>query len=286
MKKYFLFFVMCIGLGACSKDNDLGPIEALSPDYPLPYGKSSADDRIVEIYDSYGSYILYEYSLLDFQYGLSSSYLYTLPDPEDVGDMIDLLEDIWFDFYPTEFHKKYMPYKIFLAKTLERNQNGRIVPIYLAIGEECIALGYCSDTLRKMSNNMKLQFKNDLQTQLWNNWCYDTIVKFPEEFFMVSDYSRKAEEYDEQSPDFTRTRGFVETNIGLEWSAYINYPATTLSKEMDLYSYMSNFVTRTEDEWAADLEYPLVKKKYDILREYFSDMYNVDIQHIGNCDFK
>ena len=77
---------------ACAEDKEIGEIAPLSPDYTLPQGKSPADDRIVELHSQYGTYILYEYSQLDFVYGFSTSYsyLYTLPDPQYVGDMLDL----------------------------------------------------------------------------------------------------------------------------------------------------------------------------------------------------
>ena len=90
---------------ACAEDKKIGEIEPLLPDYALPQGKSPADDRIVELYNKYGTYVLYEYSQLEFVYGFSTSYsyLYTLPDPQYVGDMLDLLEKIWFQYYPQYF---------------------------------------------------------------------------------------------------------------------------------------------------------------------------------------
>lgn len=36
---------------------------------------------------------------------------------------------------------------------------------------------------------------------------------------------------------------------------------------------------------ADDLQYPLVKKKYDLLRNYFIKNYGVDIQKIGDATF-
>lgn len=41
---------------------------------------------------------------------------------------------------------------------------------------------------------------------------------------------------------------------------------------------------RTSEEWAEDLTYPLVKKKYDILRNYFLEKFNFDIQKIGDAN--
>ena len=64
MGKYVVYLSM-LGLLvclACSEDKKIGEVETLTLDYELPQGKSPADDRIVEIYEKYGSYILYEYT--------------------------------------------------------------------------------------------------------------------------------------------------------------------------------------------------------------------------------
>lgn len=70
MGKYVVYLSM-LGLLvclACSEDKKIGEVETLTLDYELPQGKSPADDRIVEIYEKYGSYILYEYTDKDFYY--------------------------------------------------------------------------------------------------------------------------------------------------------------------------------------------------------------------------
>lgn len=159
--RIYIITLCCLCYMACAEDKEIGEIAPLSPDYTLPQGKSPADDRIVELHSQYGTYILYEYSQLDFVYGFSTSYsyLYTLPDPQYVGDMLDLLEKIWFQYYPQEFHKKYMPYKILLADSLILQQSGQLKLKYLNTGENVMAIGYCSDTLRKMSAATKLAFK-------------------------------------------------------------------------------------------------------------------------------
>ena len=46
----------------------MGSVDPLTPDYILPQGKSPADNRIVELYNQYGTYILYEYTERDFNW--------------------------------------------------------------------------------------------------------------------------------------------------------------------------------------------------------------------------
>lgn len=270
--RIYIITLCCLCYMACAEDKEIGEIAPLSPDYTLPQGKSPADDRIVELHSQYGTYILYEYSQLDFVYGFSTSYsyLYTLPDPQYVGDMLDLLEKIWFQYYPQEFHKKYMPYKILLADSLILQQSGQLKLKYLNTGENVMAIGYCSDTLRKMSAATKLAFKNELHKQLWNIWTYSSM-EFPDEFFKVSDYSSPASK-DNTSENYARARGFIKnlsTVFNSEWSTASYLTDLKDYLKTDLYTFMLAMTTRTSEAWATDIAYPLVKKKYDILQEYF-----------------
>lgn len=277
-----VFILLSVAL-SCSKDVAIGEVEPLEPDYVLPQGGSSVDDKIVELHDLYGSFILYDYSLLDFYYDLPTSYTYTLPDPQYVGDMLELLDDIWFQFYPAEFHEKYMPYKIFLVDELEKESWGKMVPDYLCIGEFSAAIGFCSDTLRKMSSRTKLEFKNTLQLNLWNSWYTMGYIDVPDAFFAVSDYTQIAEGYDTESPNYARKRGFIAKDGIVEWCTWINdWETGLLDKDMDVYTYLTGLVTRTTEEWESDLAYPLVKEKYDIIRNYFIENFNVDLQKIGD----
>jgi len=56
----------------------------------------------------------------------------------------------------------------------------------------------------------------------------------------------------------------------------------TLGDVLDLSAFIMSMISRTSDEWASDLTYPLVKKKYDILQNYFLKTYNVNLKNIGN----
>ena len=95
MRKIIISFIVFYALSnmACSEDKEIGEVESLKPEYTLPQGKSPADGRIVELYNQYGTYVLYEYSDWDFHYDLTSDYSYVWPDPQYVGDMLDLLHD-------------------------------------------------------------------------------------------------------------------------------------------------------------------------------------------------
>lgn len=279
----WILFVFCFM--ACSGSDEVGEIVPWTDEYELPQGKSNADDRIMAYHDLYGTYILYEYTDWDYRYELTNSYNFKLPDPIYVGDMLDLLEDIWFDFYPVDFHKKYMPLKIMLAEYLEYEDIWMETSTFyfvLTRNSSAIGIGFCSDTLRKITSQTKLEFKNNLQRNLWYDWL--TRIDFPDEFFEISDYSCAAV-LDDSSSDYTRSRGFVAdyyNDYYNEWSTKVDWQTRLLNKQTDLRSFIMGMIVRSTADWKDDLEWPLVKQKYDILRDWIQKEYGFDIQEIGN----
>ena len=286
MKTKIIFGItLAYCLAACSGNDDVEMFSPWTEEYELPQGLSDADDRIEEYYKRYGTYILYNYTDEDFYYELGGmNVVHKLPDPMYVGDMLDLLEDIWFDFYPEDFHKKYMPLKIMLADYIASvdSYTGTIYPMFLLSGSSCQGFGFCSDTLKKLSPATKLEFKSTLHMALWQRWVEQ--MEFPEEFFSVSDYSH-ATVLDPSSEDYARNRGFV-AYIGYDWSLYPDGLTGQLDKKMDVTSFLMNMIVRTSMQWKDDLQWPLVKQKYDILRNFLQDTYGFDIQKVGDATYE
>ena len=194
---------------------------------------------------------------------------------------MDLLEKMWFRFYPDEFHQTFMPYKVFLASTLEYfdSYNNDTIAYNVRVVRNQMVVSNCNEKLTEMTETDKRDFKQDLQDALWGVWL--SRFEIPEEFYDVSSYATVAS----ANPDnwnYARTLGFIADEDGAEWSTLDPWPSTTLSENLDLNAYLSAVRNRTEEEWAEDLTYPLVKQKYDILRNYFLENYHFDIQEIGN----
>lgn len=93
----------------------------------------------------------------------------------------------------------------------------------------------------------------------------------------------------QESPNYARTRGFVADytyGYANEWSGSLTSYTREQCEEMDAKAFIVGMVYRTSEEWASDLVYPLVKKKYDILRNYFFEEYNFDIQKVGDVTYE
>ena len=280
-----LLTLLVYSMTACSGNDDIKDVRPWQNEYDLPQGKSDADERIMDYYERFGTCILYEYTYLDCRYELNidESYSYNLPNPKYVGDMLDLLEEIWFDFYPEAFHKEFMPLKIMLAEYFAAENYYGSTSLYLSLsGPSCIGIGFCSDTLRKLSPAVKLEFKNKLQEALWLDWLEK--LDAPDDFFAVSDYSYEADD-DPSSKNYARNRGFVEYDSS-EWSTSGDWTTGELDAETDLQSFIIGMVTRSSEDWSADLEWPLVKQKYDLLKNWLQETYDFDLQKIGDKTYE
>ena len=276
---------LALSIVACSGNKDVDDVKPWTEEYELPQGKSDVDDRIVEYYNRFGTYILYEYTSLDFRYEFENSYVYELPDPAHVGGTLDMLEDIWFDFYPDSFHKKYMPLKIMLADHITPAGYPDILYSSILRTSNSVGIGFCSEALQEIDGATKLEYKNTLQQQLWSVWV--NFQDVPGDFFDVSDYSRVADA-DASSDNYARERGFIarySSGTPSEWSTTLS-ASGELDKQVDLSTFIEGMIARTSADWAADLEYPLVKQKYDILRAWIQEKYGVDLQTVGDATYE
>ena len=94
---------------------------------------------------------------------------------------------------------------------------------------------------------------------------------------MISDYLNNVSDTEE-----ARNAGFVlNPTMDYEWSVDGN-----MTESNDLNAYLASLVFRTTEEWKEDLQYPLVKQKYDILVNWLKTGYGIDIVKIGNAIYE
>ena len=280
MKNSFYLGIICflLGIAACAEDKELKEIEDWKPEYSLPQGgNADADAIIMQLYQEYRCYFLYEYTYYDFHYDITSTNnSFVLPDPAHVKGSLEFLDRVWLRFYPKEFLKKHLPYRVLLAKELSGGKD-------IFLGANTVALSFCSDTV--LTESRKLTYKRNIHKEFWSYWIEDAeILDIPEEFFTLSDYTTKPK------AATVRTLGYVKDDAN-DREIYKNsttWPSSNTDaniekrKMNDFWSYLYNMIYRTDADWAADLEYPLIKQKYDIIVNHFKEKYGLDIAAIGN----
>lgn len=300
-KNILMLMVVALGMWtSCAEDKDLGPDVPFGADYTIPQGKSPADDRVVELFEKYGTYFLYDYTEADFYYTIVASSANAnittyriLGDPQYMGDMLDLLNDVWLKFYPKEFLAENLPYRVLVADTIKEVYS-YVRPdniLRTRLTANTMAVAGMNKNTKSMPADEKRKLKNELQKNFFTDLVNNGKLELPKEFYEVSDYSKAANTTPE-SADYARTRGFVpsidyEDLYGTvsEWCTYVDYKTKRLSETTDIMHFLKNMLCHAEDDpnsWGTYLTYPLVQKKHKILRDHFIAKYGVDIQAIGN----
>ena len=292
--RIYISLLAILFLSGCAKDTQIGNIQVPGADYVLPQGGDAmADQRILKLYETYGSYFLYEFSEKDFNWTQISNSLgddvfrFDPIEPGKVKNLLDLLQLTWFDFYDQEFLAKTMPIRIFLAETVQLQVSEfdwgtwdyilSWKDIYARYLDNQIAISNVDKNITEMSAEEKREYKSNLQSVFLESLVASATIVAPDEFIAISDYSNNVDDTEE-----ARNAGFVlNPTMDYEWSIDGN-----MTESNDLNAYLASLVFRTAKEWEDDLQYPLVKQKYDILVSWLKTEYGIDIVKIGNTIYE
>lgn len=342
MKAFKLIIIALLSFcAACSDKTDFEHDIPLAPPYPLPErGTSEAGDRIVDLFENYSTFLLYDFTIEDFRWSTvteSNVYQLTLGDEQYLGKMLDFVEDIFLDFYPEEFKKYKLPFKIFLASEIYVNPADNIKDLpfarkgyYKALKRDnAIAISGMNTQLDGMDPVVKRDYKGEVNKAFITYLLTHGKLEIPEEFYTVSDYSKKATKvtsnYPEDSSDSPRMRGFLpsldaedpytgtftsQQVVIDDWASGVG----DFGKEVDIKSFLQNMVAHGDDypkfdypypydprfmgtnvpytdrfTWnyylgkdeSGNYRFPLIKKKYDILQDFFKEKYGLDLAAIG-----
>ena len=292
--RIYISLLAILFLSGCAKDTQIGNIQVPGADYVLPQGGDAmADQRILKLYETYGSYFLYEFSEKDFNWTQISNSLgddvfrFDPIEPGKVKNLLDLLQLTWFDFYDQEFLAHAMPIRIFLTETVQlqvRKFDWGIwdyilswKDVYARYLDNQIAISNVNKSVADMSAEEKRVYKSNLQSVFLESLVASATIVAPDEFIAISDYSNNVDDTEE-----ALNAGFVlNPTMDYEWSIDGN-----MTESNDLNAYLASLVFRTAKEWEDDLQYPLVKQKYDILVSWLKTEYGIDIVKIGNTIYE
>ncbi|GHT62156.1 hypothetical protein AGMMS50239_14720 [Bacteroidia bacterium] len=312
---YTLIGLCSVLLFSCNEDTPIGPPLPIEPDYPLPQGNASqvANSRIQEIYDIYGSYLLYEFTDKDLNWSIasgSSSALNLLgikSDPEYVEDMVKLLDEYWLQYIPDHLLKgKWLPYRVFMADTIKRPrlpasayspmQRNENFFSYNITGMSLAISGVNID-LRTLDAAEKKSLKNKLQFIAWKYYSDKKIIDvtdLPEEWDKLADYTTAVTVANAPSRGFIPQLTVTASSV-FNLTAPVVFPsgvasnwfqsASTRNKENDVFAFITQITQKTDEEIQPLLDSnPVIRQKYDIIIAYILEKYGIDIRAIGNAN--
>lgn len=311
--------ILCAGMAvvtSCTKDVKLGdPIEIV-PDYVLPQTGASDEDnaRIVELYEKWGSYVLYDINPDDIFWkqisGNASSggrvNKYTEGDPANVGAMLDYMEKIWWKYFPDEFMKAGgAPYRIYIVDEyyIERDFGGGEIMKYPAnyyIGENSVIVAGMNSVSTYDEATISAR-KVELINAMWNYYVSNGILSTPAEFYTISDYTTEPEMtydasqygyiYTDEQLEALRNRGFIPKynqygytkydEIYMKYSETNSTWSTSDPRSNDFNYYISQIFNATDEQVAEFLKYETVKTKWNIILDYYKKNYDIDLRSIA-----
>lgn len=302
--QYVVGIVMvAFAVTACSSnDDELGEPTQVEFDFSIPQGLADAatDNRIVELYKKYNTYFLYEYTNEQVTFGFQSGGSNMLseldiskPDISYVGKELDLIQKTFLDFYPDDFLKEKLPFKVYLAKDIVWNTPWGMTAYWAATtGDNCLVCAWCDSRLDNLTEQQHYDFFDYVHRNYLTWLINGGKLTFPDAFFAVSDYTQEI--YNGWSsysyPDECYVEwvyipeaqvleaGFLDSNY--TWNA-------SQSRSTDIENYLKymRYFAPDSEQWQYYLSFPKVKEKYDILRNYMISTYGWDPAKLGTADF-
>lgn len=250
--------------------------------YKLPQGNHDYDPKLVELSNKYGSFFLYKFSPVDFTYnpvfvspGFAAQYSAEMADEAYVGKALDFLLKNWLNYYNDDFLKANLPFKVLLGQNL-KSKSIPVVNYTVLTNYNQITLGNFSAAFDQMTDLDKKTYLNNLNTTFWTFIGNRNKLEIPGAFSALSNYTLTT-----VTAANMYSFGFIFNINGQD-----NKPVK------DFLSYITAITSKSKAELDATILKPttdvngLIKKKYDIIINYYKQKYNMDLQVIGNASIK
>ncbi len=296
MKYCLLVLSLAWGLSGCYKEGSLhasGEDENVYSEYSLPQGDHDYDKDIVEMFKKYNTLFLYKYNPKDIYYDtdkyLNGTYfpekdstaagLFDVPSDEAwVGKQLQLLQELWLDYYPAAFLKQ-LPLKVFLVDSLYSARSGYGTPVELLNnnylvrrGVDYILVTYGSARIDEMTQADKYEFKRMLHRVFLDY----LDIPVTAEFAAISNYTIFSN---------TNNKPYIHFYGFISW----NHSSTP---QDDWFTFIDAIVDHPYKEWISDGEFGFlhpgkdtqgkIRVKYNLVVEFFKTNYQIDLQKISD----
>ncbi|WP_295117398.1 hypothetical protein [uncultured Chitinophaga sp.] len=268
MRLYFLMIISVVML-SCNKEAALTPSD-FGKLYTLPQGNNSYDDSIMACYNKYQTYILYKFTQQDYVYNyieLKTDSAF-VANPLYISAALRFLHTELLNVYPESFLQKTMPFKILLAAYLGSGTNRN--PKGFASTISMLAIGWADSALAQKTP-AELKLLRGYMHRYYNERAYRVdLVKVPAEFAALA-------------PAL-----YGSVNAANKYSLGVLDPhGNDLNLASDFLSYIEVITSQSKAQLEAGILRPavdtkgLIRKKYNIVLNYFQTGFGVDLQAIG-----
>lgn len=320
MKKIYLYFMLVLGvtLTSCSNDEETLTPSGKDDGYIIAKGDADYDQTINEFYKKYSSCLLYQWTEKDVYWtpsgwmngvlgtqdeGGKDGFVVYPPEKDYISNQLHILDRLWFRFYSAKALQKLLPYKIMLCSNVQETEVSWIFePSFSMVytGKDVsahynydnIAVSFASANANNLTKDDSLRICTDLNSVFLKSMAGRKMISVPKKFSEGIDYSKAGNLYN--NSDYFANGIFPDTknyspDADKDWTAIltmmISYPENFLTQEPQ--STLEEWVHKGDNFYDGILNPAkdskgLIKKRYDIARQYFIDNFGTDLQAIGN----
>lgn len=308
MKLHFLIlFVLglMLTISACKKSGETLTPSGIDDTYKVPQGNNAFDETIVDYYKKYGTYMLYQFTEKDVYWTptgwkkpmevrgtWTAGSEVEASDPAYIAAQLNLIKTKWFDFYTDKFLKKFLPVKILLCKKVDSVGNAYVfTPVFASVKStkkmpafynyDNIQVNYGDATVNSMTAAEQRLFiyKTNLIfiQSIIERGLFTPSTEFASSADYITNISTTAQAYG---------KGIIMGNYGIsaqaDWNAYITamitFSTVQLNASVPNYDSTAGGILNATKDTSGQ-----IKRRYNMVRNYFINEYGVDLQLIGNA---
>ncbi|SHM47476.1 hypothetical protein SAMN05444266_108205 [Chitinophaga jiangningensis] len=277
-KKILAGLLFVGGLYACKKEAAIQPTP-IPPFYTLPQGDQPYDDSILAFKDKYASYILYKFTNYDLVYevaGVTPRVAARVANPQYIDTTLKLFRSVFMNYYPEDFLKKTMPYKILLAASIDTMNVTYLNVLQPSItgtfaSPTTLAIGWADSTFIKKKYPART-LREWLTAAYMKHATMSGAMKIPDEFVMLAPPA-----YNEATSDprgvgmLGQATLMADISIYWDFGMYVAYISSRSRAELENTIFKPNYDTKG-----------LIRQKYEVVCNFFRNEYGIDLQAIGD----
>ena len=254
----------------------------------LPQGNHDYDARLAEMYDRLGVIPMYIFTDKDWCWSVTNDihmhydagkdvdyggYRLVQADERYVGEQLELLEGEVLNFFPDSLLRDILPQKMLLASDIIHNTGSLNGPLaeedyvheYSYSGYGYVAFSMGSEQVLSITDEQRRGYRLAGVKMLLIRGIESGQIAVDSHFSSVTDYSLSYA----STRDANQAGMFNEYYVTpqLDWKYYVQQIISTPYNIL-LGQYLN--------------KYPNMRKKYDIVVQYFMEHYGMDLQSIGN----
>ena len=306
---FTLLVIMAFTVFSCTKkEAKLTPSEE-NQGYVVPQGSNDYDATIVNYYNKYGAYLLYEFADKDTYWTPNGwknatlspttagfwnpGYEVVKANPLYIKKQLALLDTTWFRYYSDKFLNEYLPAKIMLCSAVDSVYTIFVSfnPITYAKGAKAVAAWYnydniCVNNAGPAIDTMKAANKKAYIGKVNLIFAQSIIgrklVKATTDFAAVANYSvsytTSAAAYGQGILYPYSSSPTADLDWGYYMLAMVSMSETMLNTSTaNTDATFKGILNATKDVNGK------IRTRYNQVRNYYITNYNVDLQAIGNA---